>query len=112
MDWALQAEAHAAVELLRRAAVARGVGAGRGEAAPLVTCTEHHHGLTDAQMADRVAELTAAAVGRLAATEKSERARANAGSEHACFTYDAESVRARLQAVRAAAAAQVAPHRL
>ena len=112
VDWALQAEACAAVELLQRAAVARGVGAGRGEVAPLATCTEHHHGCTTAEMREQIAALTAAATGRQAATEKAERARGDAGTEAVSLPYDADSVRARLAAVRAAATAQVAPHRL
>ena len=62
-------------------------------------------------MVEQLVSFTAAAVGRLAATEKAERARGDAGTETARFSYDAESVRARLAAVRAAAAAQVAPHR-
>ena len=113
MDWALQAEAHAAVALLRRAAVARGCGAGRGEVAPLATCTEHHHGCTNAEMAQRLAAITAQATARLAKAEKSDRERGGAGANAAVrLPYDADSLRARLAAVRAAAAAQVAPHRL
>ena len=111
VDWALQAEAHAAVEMLQRAACARGVGSGRGEVAPLATCTEHHHGCTNAEMAERLKELTAAALGRQAASERAERARGTE-TDAASIAYDAESLRARLAAVRAAAAAQVAPHRL
>jgi hypothetical protein len=107
VDWALQAEAHAAVAMLQRCAVARGCGAGRGEVAPLSTCVEHFHGATTAEMAVQLAELTAAAAARLASTEKAERSRGNAGSEAARFAYDADSVRARLAAVRAAAAAQL-----
>ena len=114
MDWALQAEAHAAVALLRSAAVARGCTSGRGEAAPLATCTEHHHGCTNEEMAQRLAAVAALATSRLAKSEKSDRERGAAGATGAAvrLPYDADSVRARLAAVRAAAAAQVAPHRL
>ena len=110
MDWALQSESHETVKLLQRAAVARGCGAGRGEVAPLSTSTEHHHGCTNAEMAEQLKALTAAALGRQAATEKLERGRTTA-VDAVSIPYDANSVRARLAAVRAAAAAQVAPHR-
>ena len=113
VDWALQAEAHAAAALLQRTAAARGCGSGRGEVAPLATCTEHHHGRTNEEMAHRLAAVTAAVTSRLAKAEKSDRERGHTGTGAAVrLPYDADSVRARLAAVRAAAAAQVAPHRL
>ncbi len=54
VDWALQSLSPVCVQLMRAEAVKRGVGEGKGAAAPLQTMTEFFHGMTDEEMRDQI----------------------------------------------------------
>ncbi len=109
MDWALQSYAAPCLALLRAAARARGVGSGRGEAAPLSTMTEHFHGCTDAEMAERIGAIAAQVNARQAAAEAREAARPPHGVTQGVLRYHPDAVAAHLRRVDATAAAAVAP---
>jgi hypothetical protein len=84
------------VRLLRKAAIARGISRGVGEAAPLATMTEHFHGITNAQMGVELAAISKEALDKLAQSDALEAAKPlQGGITEATLRVNAAAMRAR-----------------